>query len=75
MMLTKITLLLLALAPQQRAWAGANTDSVCPMVRIEVGRLPDLNIPRPGRRTLCVNGELTVFGGHATGFVATQTAE
>ena len=57
--------------------AMASTDSatVCPEVRIEVEQLPDLNIPRAGHEVFCVNGELTVAGGHTDGFVPTPTAE
>ena len=43
--------------------------------RIETGRLPDLNLPRYGHCTFFANGELTVIGGHTTGFVPTATAE
>lgn len=47
----------------------------CLKVRMEVRRLPDLNVPRSGHALLCVNGEVTVVGGHTSGFVPTQTAE
>ena len=47
----------------------------CPKVRMEVRRLPDLNVPRTGHAAFCVNGEVTVVGGHTSGFVPTQTAE
>lgn len=48
----------------------------CPMVKIEAERLPDLNMPRFSNLALfCQNGELTIFGGHTTGFVMTPTAE
>ena len=47
----------------------------CPMIHIEVERLPDLNIPRNGHSAVCVNGVITVFGGHTTNFVLTPTAE
>ncbi len=40
-----------------------------------VERLPDLNIPRNGHFLACVGGELTVIGGHTTGFIPTATAE
>lgn len=43
--------------------------------KIEVERLPDLNIPRGGHSLFCVNGEITVAGGHTNGFVPTPTAE
>ena len=47
----------------------------CPLVKIEVERLPDLNVPRNGHSAVCLNGEMTVFGGHTTNFVLTPTAE
>ncbi len=37
--------------------------------------LPDLNIPRSGHTLAYVGGELTVIGGHTTGFISTLTAE
>ena len=43
--------------------------------KIEVERLPDLNIPRAGHQLFFVNGELVVAGGHTNGFVPTPTAE
>ena len=57
------------------AMASADSTTVCPEVRIEVKQLPDLNIPRAGHEVFCVNGELTVAGGHTDGFVPTPTAE
>ena len=42
-------------------------------MRIE--RLPDLNVPRNGHFLAFVGGELTVIGGHTTGFIPTATAE
>lgn len=47
----------------------------CPLVRIEAERLPDLNIPRNSHSAVCLNGEVTIFGGHTTNFIPTQTAE
>ena len=48
----------------------------CPMVKMEVERLPDLNTPRAGCAVaLGPDGMPVVFGGHMTGFVLTQTAE
>ena len=58
--------------------AVASSDSIksaCPLVKIEVERLPDLNIPRNGHSAVCMNGDVTVFGGHTTNFVLTPTAE
>ena len=54
---------------------GDNNQRDCPMVKIKVERLPDLNIPRNSHSAVCLNGELTVFGGHTTNFVLTPTAE
>lgn len=48
---------------------------VCPTVRIEAERLPDLHVPRAGHAILNVGGEVTVFGGHTTNFIPTPTAE
>ena len=53
-------------------------DSVattCPIAKIEPQRLPDMNVPRFSHRLCYLNGELTVFGGHTSGFVLTRTAE
>lgn len=38
-------------------------------------RLPNLSVPRSGHALLYLNGELTVIGGHTTGFIPTPTAE
>lgn len=73
-LLVAISYLLLTLLPavaQQRI----NEAAGCPVVKIKAERLPDLNIPRSGHMTLCVNGEPTVIGGHTTHFVPTPTAE
>ena len=43
--------------------------------QLRVQRLPDLNVPRSGHFLAFVGGELTVFGGHTTGFIPTATAE
>ena len=42
---------------------------------MKVKRLPDLNLPRSGHVFVDLDGELTVIGGHTTGFVLTETAE
>ncbi len=52
-----------------------NMEVMCPQVKVEVKRLPDLNTPRAGHYTFCVNGEVVVVGGHTSGFVPTATAE
>ncbi len=52
----------------------AQTDTI-PMTKIVPQRLPDLNIPRFCHGTFFADGELTVTGGHTSGFVPTPTAE
>lgn len=47
----------------------------CPIVKVTTERLPDLNIPRSGHTAFIANGEVTVVGGHTSGFVLTPTAE
>lgn len=47
----------------------------CEAVKIETEQLPDLNIRRYGHCTFYVGNELTVVGGHTTGFVPTATVE
>ena len=49
--------------------------TACREVRVEVERLPDLNIPRAGHSVFFDNGEVVVVGGHTSGFVPTPTAE
>lgn len=51
------------------------TTAHCPLMKVEVDSLPPLNIPRAGHAVFYVNGELTVSGGHTSGFVPTPTAE
>ena len=53
-----------------RAPVGAGHDRT-----VHVEQLPSLNIPRSGHALLEIGGELTVIGGHTTGFVPTATAE
>lgn len=47
----------------------------CEAVKIATEQLPDLNIPRYSHCTFFVGDELTVIGGHTSGFVPTATAE
>ena len=65
-----VTLLFLQYA--NRAWAQ---DTSCPVVKVELERLPDLNIARSGHTLFCVGGEMVIVGGHTSGFVPTPTAE
>ena len=52
-----------------------SAEGKCPLVKIVPERLADLNIPRSGHSAFVVNGEVTVVGGHTSGFVLTPTAE
>lgn len=71
-----LTSLMLALLLMKVSAAAVEAlQETCPKVRMEVRRLPDLNVPRTGHSVFCVNGEVTVVGGHTSGFVPTQTAE
>ena len=54
---------------------AAQQQEACPVIKLETERLPDLNIPRAGHALFYANGELTVAGGHTSGFVPTPTAE
>lgn len=70
--------LIVATAVLLPCWAStlrADAKQSYPIVRMQVERLPDLNVPRIGHSVMVVNGEPTVFGGHTTGFVPTKTAE
>ena len=65
----------IALLPCLASTLLADAKRSCPMVRMQVERLPRLNVPRNGHSVMVGGGEPTVFGGHTTGFVPTQTAE
>lgn len=54
---------------------SAQNTSACKIEKIEVERLPDMNIPRSAHNAFYLNGEVVVMGGHTTGFVPTPTAE
>ena len=69
----KVLSIIIALMPLM-ALATEPHDS-CKKVKIEVERLPDLNIPRNAHNIFCVNGEVTVVGGHTKSFIPTATAE
>ncbi|MBQ8713357.1 MAG: helix-turn-helix transcriptional regulator [Prevotella sp.] len=53
---------------------GSRQDA-CPEIFLQAEQLPNLNIPRSGHYVYCINHEVTVFGGHTSGFVPTPTAE
>lgn len=52
-----------------------NKQLQCPLVKMDVELLPDLNIPRSGHQVFYAGGELVVAGGHTNGYVPTPTAE
>lgn len=70
-----LILLFIALLVTSKAMADGDGKANCPVVKIEAERLPDMNVPRSGHSAILVNGEVTVVGGHTSGFVLTPTAE
>lgn len=50
-------------------------SQTCPEKKIEAERLPDLITPRHGHSIFVAGGEVTVAGGHTTGFIPVKTAE
>ena len=65
-----LAILLAACAPKT---TGVQAEG--DVLEMSVERLPDLNVPRNAHTAAFVNGELTVIGGHTTGFIPTNTAE
>lgn len=64
------------LTPAVQAQEAVQTEQAgCPIIKVAAERLPDLNIPRSGHSVFVANGEVTVVGGHTSGFVLTPTAE
>ncbi len=51
------------------------TDSICPVIKIDVDTMPRLTVPRSGCAIFTVGEEIVVAGGHTTGFVPLNTAE
>ena len=74
-MRTLFTLLLLILVSGAKAQQQTVAPKSCTVKKVQVERLPDLNIPRSGGFTLVINGVPYVMGGHTSGFVPTPTAE
>jgi len=50
-------------------------DTTLRQEKLTVERLPDLNLPRYSHNVFYAGNELTVVGGHTSGFVLTPTAE
>ncbi len=65
----------MALTMQVKAGTDGKAGFVCPTFKIETEHLPDLNVARSGHSVLNLNGEITVIGGHTSGFLPTPTAE
>ena len=66
-----LVILLLSACTPRPAGMQAEGD----VLQMTVERLPDMNVPRNSHTAALVNGELTVIGGHTTGFIPTKTAE
>ena len=50
-------------------------DTALRQEKLTIERLPDLNLPRFSHNVFYAGNELTVVGGHTSGFVRTPTAE
>lgn len=70
-----IILLIIALMTTSKATADDVGNAKCPIIKLEAERLPDMTVPRSGHSAFLANGEVTVVGGHTSGFVLTPTAE
>ena len=72
----KITFILFSLLTSASMLLGQPVgDSSLVRKKLDVVRLPDMNLPRAGHTVFYADGELTVVGGHTSGFVMTPTAE
>lgn len=68
-------IILLAFTTTALAEKPAGEPTVGVVKEMAVERLPGLNVPRSAHVLVAPGGELTVIGGHSTGFVLTNTAE
>jgi len=73
--ISRISLFLMVFLSGFMASAQTGGPVSIPTEKISWERLPDLNTPRAGHIIICPRGEITVIGGHTTGFVPTSTAE
>jgi len=71
----RIALLFALLGTALSIMATEAPATACPLVKVKVERLADLNHPRSGHSVLCLGSEMMVAGGHTTGFIPTPTAE
>ena len=69
------TIMLILLSFVLVAWGQRADNGELKRIKMEVRRLPDLNIARAGHTIFLAGNELTVVGGHTSGFVLTPTAE
>lgn len=67
--------LLLLIASVLTPAAQPTADTSLRQEKLQVERLPDLNLPRYSHNVFFAGSELTVVGGHTSGFVRTPTAE
>lgn len=67
--------LLLLIATLWTPAAQPSADTSLTLEKLQVERLPDLNLPRYSHNVFFAGSELTVVGGHTSGFVRTPTAE
>ena len=72
---TLLWLLAMVALSVSSATASDSLPASCPILPLQAQRLPDLNLQRAGHSVFCINGEITVVGGHTDGFVPTATAE
>ena len=70
-----IILLIIALITTSKATADDVGNAKCTIIKLEAERLPDMTVPRSGHSAFLANGEVTLVGGHTSGFVLTPTAE
>jgi hypothetical protein len=68
-------LLIIAMMTTSKATADDVGNAKCPIIKLEAERLPDMTVPRSGHSAFLANGEVTVVGGHTSGFKLTPTAE
>ena len=61
--------------PSTSSAASDSEDATFRQVKIVAEPLASLHIPRSGHSTFYIHGELTVTGGHTSGFIPTPTAE
>lgn len=74
-MSSRIIIIFFLLTLASISWGQSTESTPLKPKKINVVRLPDMNIPRASHSAFYANGELMVVGGHTSGFVLTPTAE